>query len=147
MCVDYLPYSDTEFPVTKATREGVKQIQSMNPYQEHSAAEMFTCADVWYEQKENGKTVVVAQTAGAWVFVKGVDFGQRAKKISVTAGGKGRIELRLDERESMPVLTVEADGECKASSVDISELKLTGVHDLYFVFSETDVCLATWQFA
>ena len=147
MCVDYLHYSDTEFPVTKATREGVRQIQSLNPYQEHRAAEMFTCADVWYEQKENGKTVVVAQTAGAWVFVKGVDFGQRAKKISVTAGGKGRIELRLDERESMPVLTVEADGECKASSVDISELKLTGVHDLYFVFSETDVCLATWQFA
>jgi len=147
MCVDYLPYSDTEFPVTKATREGVQQIQSMNPYQMHSAAEMFTCADVWYEQKGSGKTVVVAQTAGAWTFVKGVDFNHGADTLSVTAAGKGRIELRLDEKEGTPVVAIEMDGEGKTYSVDISELKLTGIHDLYFVFSEADLCLATWQFA
>jgi len=88
----------------------------------------------------------VAQTAGAWTFVKGIDFAQGAKSLSITAGGKGRIELRPDERESAPVLTIEADGENKAYSVDISELKLTGIHDLYFVFTEADVCLATWQF-
>ena len=78
---------------------------------------------------------------------RSVDFGLGAKSLNITAGGKGRIELRTDERESAPLLVVEVDGESKESSVDISELKLTGVHDLYFVFSEADVCLATWQFA
>lgn len=42
MCVDLLPYTDTEFPVTKATREGVTQTQPLDPYKAHSGAEMFT---------------------------------------------------------------------------------------------------------
>lgn len=107
MCVDLLPYTDTEFPVTKATREGVTQTQPLDPYKAHSGAEMFTCADMWYEQISTGKMAVKSLAGGAWTYIKGVDFGKGTEKLLITAKGMGVIELRLDDRNAEPLGVIE----------------------------------------
>lgn len=145
MCVDYLPYSETEFPIAKATREGVKQTKSLSAYCSHSGAEMCTCANMWYEDIAQGKMAVKSLVDGAWTFVKGIDFENGTEHICLTAKGKGKIELRLDERDAEPVTSIEISSDKWTElSSELTE-KIIGVHNLYFVFSEENICLATWQ--
>ncbi len=145
MCVDYLPYSEEGFPLAKATREGVEQISSLSPYRVHSGAEMFTCADIWYEECEQGEMAVKALASGAWTYIRGVDFTSGTERIRITAKGKGKIELRLDERDSEPIACIEiSSDDLTEISAELTE-KITGIHNLYFVFSEDNICLKSWQ--
>ena len=78
----------------------------------HSGAEMFTCADMWYEQISTGKMAVKSLSEGAWTYIKGVDFGKGTEKLLVTAKGTGVIEIRLDDRNAEPlgVIKLANDG-------------------------------------
>ncbi len=145
MCADYLPYDKSEFPSAKPTREGVSQICSLSPYNKHSGAEMFTCADVWYEECEQGRMAVKSLCEGAWTYIRGVDFASGAKLISLTAKGKGRIEIRLDERASEPFACIEIQSEDYTKLNAELTANIKDVHNLYFVFSEKNICLETWQ--
>lgn len=145
MCVDYLPYSDTDFPVTKATREGVKQIQPLDPYKPHSGTEIFTCADTWYEQIDNGKMAVKSLKTGSWVFIKGVNFSDGAEGIILDVKGKGGIEIRLDSKESSPIATAEINTDEYTELYATTIGKITRIHDVYFVFTSDNICLAKWQ--
>ncbi|MBQ8826350.1 MAG: family 43 glycosylhydrolase [Oscillospiraceae bacterium] len=145
MCVDYLPYSDKDFPVTKATREGVDQVQSLDPFKWHSGAEMFTCAAMGYIR--NGEKAMSAESHenGSWIFIKGADFGNGAKKLSVKASGTGIIELRLDKRDNAPSAVIELTDGRGEYTVDSDNL-ITGDHNIYFAFSEKGICFEKWQF-
>ena len=145
MCVDYLPYSDTSFPLTKATREGVRQIKEFNPYERHGGAELFTCADVWYEQNSEQRMSVKSMKQGAWTYVKGVDFGNVTNKITLWVKGKGTMEIRLDQRDAEPLaITGFSENSYSDISVKLSET-VSGVHNLYFAFSVQGICLEAWQ--
>ena len=145
MCVDLLPYTDTEFPVTKATRKGVTQTQPLDPYKAHSGAEMFTCADMWYEQISTDKMAVKSLAEGAWTYIKGVDFGKGTEKLLVTAKGMGVIELRLDDRNSEPLGVIELANDGFDKIPVVLPTKITGIHNVYFAFSSKDICLERWQ--
>lgn len=140
MCVDYLPYTAEEIPVTKPTREGVRQIEYFNPYKPHSAADFFACADVWYEENGQGKTLVKSTIGGAWTFIKGVDFRNGTNQIKIDAEGCGRIEVRLDKREGKAVMSLDLEsGELTVFD------KIAGVHDIYFVFEKENTIFKGWQ--
>lgn len=139
MCVDYLPYTSDEIPVTKPTREGVNQVGYLNPYVKHSAAEMFTCADIEYEQNGQGKVSVKSTTKGSWIFIKGVDFGNGADKLILDASGTRRLEIRLDARENAPAVSINLD-----SGVTTAIEKITGKHDVYIVFENENTVLKEW---
>ncbi|MBQ5320005.1 MAG: family 43 glycosylhydrolase [Oscillospiraceae bacterium] len=145
MCVDYLPYSDTEFPVTKATRDGVNQVQWLDPYKQHSGAEMFTCAGMWYDKNDNGTMSVISLDNGSWIYVKGVDFRNGAQKLYIKASGSGSVELRLDERNDNPFAVIELKENVKEYTVDF-EKQISGNHNLYFAFSEKNISLENWKF-
>lgn len=145
MCVDYLPYTETAFPTAKATREGVAQTAYLSPYKEHSGAEMCTCAEMRYEEIGRGKMAAKSLSSGAWTYIRGVDFGDGAERIRLTAKGSGRIEIRLDERESEPVAWIETAAEGWTEISMKLMTPITGVHHLYFVFSDTNICLKTWR--
>ncbi len=145
MCVDYLPYSDTDFPVTKATREGVAQISPLDPYKLHSGAEMLTCADMWYEQVADGRMAVKALNEGAWTFIKGVGFGSGTQKLTINAKGSGQIELRLDTRDAEPAAVFDISAERFTEISAMLTGVITGIHDIYFAFSAEDICLESWQ--
>ncbi|MBQ8011219.1 MAG: family 43 glycosylhydrolase [Oscillospiraceae bacterium] len=145
MCVDELPYSEAGFPLAKATREGVEQIGLLSPFGTHSGAEMCTCAKMWYEECGQGKMAVKSLSSGAWTYLRGVDFSSGAERIRLTAKGSGRIEIRLDARDSEPIACMEtASGDWADISAELPE-KTTGIHDLYFLFSDENICLKTWQ--
>ena len=145
MCADYLPYSEAGFPLAKATREGAEQIRTFSPFQMHSGAEMCTCAELWYEETGQGKTAAKSLASGAWTYIRGVDFGNGAERIRITAKGKGKIELRMDEKDSEPMAYIEiASDSWTEISAELTE-NIKGIHNLYFVFSEDNICLKTWQ--
>ena len=145
MCVDELPYSEAGFPLAKATREGVEQIGLLSPFGTHSGAEMCTCAKMWYEECGQGKMAVKSLSSGAWTYLRGVDFSSGAERIRLTAKGSRRIEIRLDARDSEPIACMEtASGDWADISAELQE-KLTGIHDLYFLFSDGNICLKTWR--
>ncbi len=145
MCVDRMPYSDTEFPLTKATREGVLQIDRFDPYMPHSGAEMFTCADMWYEQISCGRMAVKSLGEGSWTYIRGVDFGVGVQRMRVTAKGRGYIELRLDNRDAPPSAVFATQADTFAEIFAELEGTITGQHNIYFAFSAKDICLESWQ--
>ncbi len=146
MCVDALPFDENGFPTAKATREGVAQTKALSPYVQHSGAELFTCASLWYEETSPGKMTVKSLTPGAWSYLKGVDFGKNgAERIHIIAKGTGTIEVRPDEREAEPIACIAIAAE-EWTEVSAELIKtITDSHNLYFVFSEEHLCLKTWQ--
>ena len=144
MCVDKLLYTATHFPVTPATREGVPQTQFFDPFREHAASELFTCADVWYEDVALGRTAVKALKDGAWTFIKGADFAAGTQEIRLTAKGKGEIEVRLDTRDAEPIATVAVDS-ADFIPVHAALNGCTGIHDVYFAFFGEGLTLESWQ--
>lgn len=148
MMVDYLPMDKAtgEIPITAATRKGVSQIKLLDPYKENSGAVMFTSADVSYTDGANPATK--SSTNGAWIYVRGVDFGYGASEFTAEVKGKGRIEIRLDSIENEAVSFIEFDSSeyKKVRSTDFAQFDGRN-HNIYIVFSDKDIELKNWQFS
>ncbi len=143
MCAERLPETGEDFPSVKPTREGVSQTMPLSPFVPHSGAEMCTCAQIGYVSCGPGEMAVRALTAGAWTFVRGVEFGEDAAQLRLTAKGKGTIELRCDERDAAPIAGIAIDAD--AWTAYTIPLSLKGRHNIYLVFSDKDICLREWQ--
>lgn len=145
MCVDYLPYTVDHFPVTRATREGVRQILQPDAGTLHSGAEMFTCADMSYEQISVGKMAVKSLGKGAWTYFHAARFGEAKSKLVLIAKGHGMIELRLDARDAAPAVTIPVNTDAYSELQVSFATPLTDTHNLYFAFSDGDICLQSWR--
>lgn len=147
MMVDYLPMDTAsgEIPITAATRKGVAQIKLLDPYTENSGAVMFTSADIGYTDGANPAVKSLAD--GAWIYVKGADFGYGAESFTATVKGKGRIEVRLDDIDNEAAAFIEFDCAeyTKVRSTDFAQFEGRN-HNVYLVFSGTDIELDLWQF-
>ncbi len=147
LMVDYLPMdSETgEIPITAASRKGVSQIKLLDPYCENSGAVMFTSADVGYT--DGVDPAAKSSADGAWIYVKGADFGYGASEFMAQVRGKGRIEVRLDALSNEAAGYIEFD--CEEStwvrSTDFAEFDGRN-HNIYLVFSSADIELSAWQF-
>ena len=90
---------------------------------------------------------------GEYIRLRGVDFGQGARRFAVTAAAEGNctVTLRLDSPKGQTVGTVNIT---KTGSVEqyrpftTKTKDAAGVHDLYLCFSKAkgDVRLDWWQF-
>ena len=145
--VDYLPMNaaDGEIPITAATRHGVSQIKLLDPYAENSGAVMFTSADIGYTDGKN--PAAKSKADGAWIYVKGADFGYGASAFTADVKGKGRIEVRLDSISGEAVSFIEFDNAdyAKVRSAKFSQFDGRN-HNIYLVFSGADIELRSWQF-
>ena len=145
--VDYLPMDTTtgEIPITAATKDGVKQIKLVDPYVDNNGGLMCTSADIGYDKVTNPAAKSLAD--GAWVYVRGVDFGYGASDFTAEVKGTGRIEVRLDDISSEAVAFIEFDCDdfTKVRSADFAEFEGRN-HDVYFVFSGADIELKSWIF-
>ena len=159
MMVDYLPMDTAtgEIPITAATRKGVAQIKLLDPYAENSGATMFTSADIGYTDGANpaAQDVPAAQDApaaksnaeGAWIYVRGADFGYGASAFTAKVKGKGRIEVRLDNPANEAVAFIEFDNAdyARVRSAEFKQFDGRN-HNFYLVFSGADIELDSWQF-
>ena len=145
--VDYLPMNaaDGEIPITAATRHGVSQIKLLDPYAENSGAVMFTSADIGYT--DGNDPAAKSKADGAWIYVKGADFGYGASAFTADVKGKGRIEVRLDSISGEAVSFIEFDNAdyAKVRSAEFSQFDGRN-HNVYLVFSGADIELRSWQF-
>lgn len=147
LMVDYLPMDTAsgEIPITAATRKGVSQIKLLDPYAENSGAVMFTSADIGYSDGADPAAKSLAE--GAWIYVKGTDFGYGAESFTAQVKGKGRIEVRLDDIDSKAAAFIEFDCNdfTRVRSADFTQFDGRN-HNIYFVFSGTDIEFKSWQF-
>ena len=145
--VDYLPMNaaDGEIPITAATRQGVSQIKLLDPYAENSGAVMFTSADIGYT--DGNDPAAKSKADGAWIYVRGADFGYGASAFTADVKGKGRIEVRLDSISGEAVSFIEFDNAdyAKVRSAEFSQFDGRN-HNIYLVFSGADIELRSWQF-
>ncbi len=147
LMVDYLPMDPQtgDIPMTAATRQGVAQIQPLDPYTEQSGAVMFTSAEVGYTSGVNPAAKSLAD--GAWIHVNGVDFGYGASAFLAQVQGTGRLEVRLDapDGETLAFLEFDCPEETWVKSTEFAAFDGRN-HDLYLVFSAKDIALSAWQF-
>ena len=149
ICVGKMTYN-TDGSIAKVpwwSKEGAPQISAFNPYVQTEAATICWETGIKTQNRGNGKpgVYVSANTNGAYIKLKGVDFGRKgAGKFlaSVACATKGgAIELRLDG-ETGPLigtLNVKPTGaldKWETQSCTVSGAK--GVHDLYLKFTGGD---------
>lgn len=147
LMVDYLPMDKTsgEIPITAASRKGVSQIKLLDPYSENSGALMFTSADIGYTEGTDPSSKSIEK--GSWIYVRGADFGYGASEFTAKVKGNGRIEVRLDDISNEAAAFIEFDcGEyTNVRSSGFSNFEGRN-HNIYFVFSDKDIELASWRF-
>lgn len=133
----------------KNTKEGVAQVEKLNPYVRVEAETTAATASMTFKSAEKlGNMIAVPKEDGAFVAVRGVDFGPKgAQKFALVAKGAGRVEVRLDKPDGLRVATVElSDGpDFKKRAVNLENVPI-GVHDLFLVTTGKPE-LDCWQFA
>ena len=137
------------FTETKTSaKSNVTQIKYVDPYTENSAETSFTSAGIGYEYEGTIVKAVKTEEAGAWIYIKGVDFGdKKADVFSAIVKGKGKIQVHADKMGTDPVAVLEFDNDEYLGVYNKTTEKLEGVHDLYIMISDPDVYVDSWGFA
>ena len=100
---------------------------------------------MWYGNTSYGKMAVKSLNEGAWIYIKGADLAEGAQRLLISAKGEGQIEFRLDDRNAEPTAIYDISAEDYTEISAALTEKIKGTHDIYFAFSDKDICLASWQ--
>lgn len=149
LCVTDLSVDEATATITptKPSSEGVAQIKNVDAYAVNDARSISHNAAMTYLLDEAKLTTALsAAEKGAWMGIKGVDFGKSASVFTAKVKGSGTIEVRLDapDGETVGILTYDA-GDWQGVYAQLSE-NIKGVHDLYLVFSDAGMAMESWQF-
>ena len=146
-------------PIT-ATREGVEQIKSLNPYKINEAETMAWSAGIeTKETDEPGKhfgelnMVVTGMSTGSFIGVSGVDFGPESpdtftvKAASENKGNVIKIAVGDPKGEALGYLEIPNTGDKKEFIEKTIEVQdVTGEHDLFFIFAGESFYFDSWSF-
>ncbi len=155
--IDELPVNeDGTISMGKGTRKGVEQLHYLNPYRYVNATTMRTMGGIetkpygdTAKQYGSGEMVVTGIDEGDWINVAGVDFGESgASKFIATfvdsIGERGAIAIRLDSLKGEDVGYAEVNGNGTVTTELLA--KVTGVHDVYFLFAGSGYTWQNWAF-
>ena len=133
---------------TIADMEGVEQIANLNPYQRVEAETIAWSAGIATQDSDAPGSMLADMNlhvtdihAGNWVAVSQVDFGSNGAKTfaaNVAATVGGAIEVRLGSADGELIGTLEVSptgGEEEWAVVETDVDSVSGVHDVYFVFT------------
>jgi len=142
---DFAVNADGTFPVQTKCIYAIDQVGTFNPYEEVPA--------VTYQSLKNvavtSNRLLTPTADGGYVCIKGVDFGNGASKIVLNTiiekkSKGGNLKVLVDGMEADS--TVLADVKIgKKATTEKAVADVTGVHDLYFVFSG-NFALSSWSF-
>lgn len=152
---------DGKIQPISATEFGVKQVQSLNPFERVEAETIGTMGGITTkltDESENlhgtGNMSVTDINTGDWIAVYGADFGDNGAD-TFTASIKpphdkyGAIQIRLDKPTGIVVGYLKVEASTSEEYQEIStELfsKITGIHDLVFVFYGEGYDMDYWYF-
>ena len=150
LCVTKLPVDEENIVFTEtktSAQSNVSQLKYVDPYTENKAETLFTSAGAGYEYNGSLVEAVRSDEKGAWLYIKGVDFGKRdCGYFSAIVKGSGRIEVRADDINSDAFAVIEFDNESYSGVYSETSNSPEGVHDLYILISDADICLDNWCF-
>ena len=149
---------DGTIGVIRQTASGREQLKNVDPYRENNAANMAMNAGLDtapLEDGEPGTMILTGIDSGDYMKVQGVDFGEngpeslecllRAEAGADLSSCAVRVSVDMPWGDVIAWLNPEV-GEgftaCRASL----EKKITGVHDLYFVFGGSGYEMKSWRF-
>ena len=154
--IDYVNFDENgNFKPSKGTREGVEQVKSFDPY---ATVRAVTCGNQsgngFIPADESAKTygsgdMLLSTVTGSWTCIYGADFGaDGAKSFSAKLQGaeEGTVHVRADYLNGTEIaaLDFKAGNAFETVTAELGE-KLTGTHDIYFVF-EGKADIDTWSF-
>jgi hypothetical protein len=166
VCVEAITYNTdgTIRPLPFWSATGVKQLGTLNPYQQTEAETIAFSEGVKTEQRtewerdspwNKGKKImdriyVTSIHHGDYIKVRGVDFSKGASSVDVHVASLrgGKIELHADTINGplLATVTIGTSGEgdiWKTIQTPVKNIK--GVHDLFFVFrGEKDLFQFDW---
>ena len=148
LCLDSIYHNeDGSIDTMVNTVDGLKQVGYLNPFVRVEAETMNTQKGINTEVCSEGGMNVTNIEDGDWINVRGVDFGSTgagaftasiASDMKVGASKGGSIEIRIDDVSGTLIGTVPVS---YTGGLDVWKLetiaieKVTGVHDVYFVFT------------
>ncbi len=148
LCIDELPVDEKTLKITKTngTAQGPASLKNVDAFQIHQAAEIFNSREINFVQNNESKLYGVRNLKdGAWVQVKNVSFDDGAKKVTVSAKGNGKVEIRKDYVVSEPIASFEVGASNLTDFTAKISDELNGTHNLIIVMSG-NVTVDTWQF-
>lgn len=147
--------------IIRQTTNGREQLKNVDPYGENSAVNMAMNAGLDTTPLQGGSVgdmVLTGIDSGDYMKVQGVDFGEKAPEtleclLKADAGADisscaVRVSVDTPWGDVVAYLPLKGeDGEdgftvCRA----VLEKEITGVHDLYFVFSGSGYEMKSWRF-
>ncbi|HKM03481.1 MAG TPA: glycoside hydrolase family 43 protein [Lachnospiraceae bacterium] len=143
------------------TKAGVKQAEYMDPYVITEAETMATMAGIstilyGTESKNHGSGNMVVSDiqTGDWMALKGVDFGDigaQGVKANICASKEqyGMIQIRVDGLYGDVIGYIEIKPEEHDDYYETTAQllhKVTGIHDMFFIFYGEEYTWDTWQF-
>lgn len=156
--VDRLELDENGLPApSRGTYAGVEQVRFLNPFRAVPASTTVSMAGAATRlareedrKAGTGKTAVISTSSGGWAAAAGCDFGETgAKTVRITGRAEvpSRIEILADDPDGTPAAVLEMPaGEDWSAYEAPLETRLTGLHDLYFRFTESGAELLEWQF-
>ena len=141
-----------------ADKNGVKQLLTINPYEEILATTMSNSSGISIAEekkksfKETTKVTVSDIDSGDWLKISGLDFGDKGAKeltIRFASEGSGAVKVCADKLngEAITYAKISETGSYdEVMEVTVSVAEITGVHDLYFIFSGSGYRVHSWTF-
>ncbi|MBN1953372.1 MAG: family 43 glycosylhydrolase [Bacteroidales bacterium] len=147
VCVEQFSYNaDGSIPLLHPTKDGVKKgVAYLNPYRKVEAETIAWSEGVkTYSSRLTGM-YLTAKHNDAFTKVRDVDFREKGSgsftaQLATSLTGGVSMEVRLDSLTGKLIGTVDvpqtgSDEEWALTTIDVE--KITGIHDLYFVFKGT----------
>lgn len=143
VCVDEVQFNkDGTIRPMKMTGNIKKSLETMNPYRKTKAGTIAFSEGVKASQNEKVGVFVNAMQNNAYSKVQDVDFGKQGPskftaRVGTTHNGGVTMEVRLGSVDGQLLGTLRVPltgGDDRWTVIDTEVSKVSGVHDLYFVF-------------
>ncbi len=151
-------YKNGKFEQIQMTKSGVKQVENFNPFKENPAACFAVMADIHTTQfgedakkYGSGEMIVTDITQGSFMGIYGVDFSEKvARSIAMDIRGSKELNVRIcldaPDGEVLSDVCFKPESQDEFGVVKAGLEKVaTGVHDVYFIFDETDCEIRKWM--
>jgi beta-xylosidase len=155
VCVDEIQFNKdgSIVPITM-TGGNHKALETLNPYQKTEAETIAWAENVKSVSNEQVGVFINAMQDGAYTKVKNIDFRDNgASKFTARLGTVHNkdvtMEIRLDALDGKLLGTIKTPctgGSDRWALITIDIEKVTGIHDLYFVFKGKSLYLDWWKF-
>lgn len=133
--------ADGTIPFIPFTKEGVKPVGTLNPYQRVEAETMSSSWGVKLDRQAGAEHRVTSIHNGDWIKVRNVDFGNVSPKTFIAKvlniKHSGTIELYKDALDGRPFARLKVNTDYTSLSAPIFNGP-TGTHDVYILFRGGD---------